>query len=90
MSNREFVASFEDFQAYSTCPDKSRIKMKMYIEHWWNGADRRKNENFRAKPIPLEFCTPKISHELAHDGTRTFVVKSQRIVTCIMAGPLET
>jgi hypothetical protein len=85
MFNREFIASFEDFQAFSTCPDKSRLEMKTCIEHWWNDAERGgKTEIFRAKLILLQFCTPKISHELAHDATRTFVVKSQRIMACIM------
>jgi len=84
MFKREFIASFEDFQAFSTCPDKSRIKMKTCIEHWWNDAERGKTEIFRAKLIPLQFCTPKISHELAHNATRTFVMKTQRIITCIM------
>jgi len=51
MFNREFIVSFEDLQTFSTCPDKSRIKMKTCIEHWWNDADRGKTENFREKII---------------------------------------
>ena len=69
MFNREFIASFEDLQAFSTRPGKSRIKMKTCIEHRWNDAGRRKTENYLAKLVLLKFCTPKISHELAHDAT---------------------
>jgi hypothetical protein len=34
------------------CPsDKSNVKMKMSMEHWWNGTDRRITEIHAEKPL---------------------------------------
>ena len=32
----------EGSQASPACPDNSSVKMKMGVEHWWNGTDRGK------------------------------------------------
>jgi len=32
-STEKFIASFKDFQAFYTCPDNSRFKMKTCMEH---------------------------------------------------------
>jgi len=42
---QDSIALFEGSQALSICPyNKSSVKMKMRMEHWWNTTDRGKSE----------------------------------------------
>jgi hypothetical protein len=57
-----FSAHFS--QASPACPsDKSSIKMKLSLKHWWNDTGG-KTEAFGEKPAPVSLCPPQILRTL--------------------------
>jgi hypothetical protein len=47
----------EDFRASPVCvSDESKVLIKIWLEHWWDGADRGRRKH--AEPMPL--CRPQI------------------------------
>jgi hypothetical protein len=38
------------------------VKIRMYVEHWWNDTDRRNRSSWRNTSVPL--CSPHILHGL--------------------------
>jgi hypothetical protein len=51
---RKNIALFEDSHALLICPsDKSGIKMKMSVKHWWNITGRGKPEALEEKCVPM-------------------------------------
>ena len=53
---------FESSQALTTNTDKSNIKMKIDMEHWWNDTDREKLKHFVKNLSQCQFVhyTPDI------------------------------
>jgi len=51
--------------------------MKLSMEHWRNDTDKE-FEVLGEKPVPVPFCPPQISHELAWDRTRASLVTGRQ------------
>jgi len=62
---------FEGSQACPICPSgKSKMKMKLSMDHWYSDTDLEKMEVLGAKLVPLSSPPTKISQALVSDRAR--------------------
>jgi len=73
----------EDLGASPVCfSDESKMLIKFWLEHWWDGADRGRLKYAvcsmkYAEPVPL--CRPQISNGLARGQTGAFMERGRRL-----------
>ena len=61
------IALLEGSQASPACPfDQNSIKMKISVQHWWNGAEGE-NRRTERETSPITTLSPQIPHGLIRD-----------------------